>query len=130
MSDGDNKVRKIGFWASTAIVGGIMALSGLADIANPPEVAEIFAGLGYPDYFPPFIGVLKLLGGVAIFAPKFPRLKEWAYAGICFDLLGASYSHLANGDGVSEWIKPVAFLTLALVSYFLRPPDRKLPDPS
>lgn len=126
----NSKPKKIAFWVTTSIVGGIMVLSGLADIVAPPEVVEIFDKLGYPDYFPRFIGVLKLLGGIALFAPKFPRLKEWAYAGVCFDLLGASYSHIANGDGVGDWIKPVLFLTLALVSYFLRPDDRKLPDPS
>lgn len=125
-----SKGRKIGFWVATSIVGAIMIVSGLADIVNPPEVAELFAALGYPDYFPPFIGVLKLLGGVAIFAPKFPRLKEWAYAGICFDLIGALYSHIANGDAVSEWIPPTVFLALTFTSYFLRPDDRKLPDPS
>ena len=124
----DNKGRKIGFWVATSIVGAIMVISGLADIANPAEVAVQFSDLGYPDYFPRFIGVLKFLGGVAIFAPKFPRLKEWAYAGICFDLIGAAYSHIASGHGVGDIVPPFLFLSLALVSYFLRPETRKLPD--
>ncbi len=62
--------------------------------------------------------------------PKFPRLKEWAYAGIVIDLIGAAYSHIAYGDAVGDIVPPVVLLALAMGSYFLRPADRKLPDPS
>lgn len=106
-----------------------MALGGLADVANPPEVAEQFASLGYPEYFPRFLGVAKVLGGIAILAPKFPRLKEWAYAGIAFDLIAAIYSHMAMGDGVDKWAVPLVVLAATFVSYFLRPESRRLPDP-
>ena len=69
----------------------------------------------------------KVLGAIAIAAPKFPKLKEWAYAGMCFDLVGATYSHLANGDGADKFAPPIVVLIVVVASYLLRPDDRKLP---
>lgn len=78
----------------------------------------MFKHLGYPPYLLPFIGVAKILGVIAVLVPGFPRLKEWAYAGLVFDLIGAFYSHLAVGDPVSYWIFPLIALALVFGSYF------------
>jgi hypothetical protein len=78
-----------------------------------------FMHLGYPTYLLPFLGVAKTLGVLAIVVPGFPRLREWAYAGLTFDLSGALYSHLSVGDPASTWIFPVIGLLLVAASYLL-----------
>ncbi|MGZ5970135.1 MAG: DoxX family protein, partial [Polyangiales bacterium] len=82
--------------------------------------------LGYPAYFATILGTWKLLGAVAIVAPRYPRLKEWAYAGIMFDLTGASLSHLASGDPAGKVVTPLVLLGLAAASWALRPSKRVL----
>jgi hypothetical protein len=72
------------------------------------------------------IGSWKALGGVAILAPRFPLLKEWAYAGIAFNMSGAAISHLASGDSVPGALPPLVLLGLAVVSWTLRPASRRL----
>jgi hypothetical protein len=74
--------------------------------------------MGYPAYLLPFLGTAKLLGVVAILVPgNYPRIKEWAYAGLAFDLFGATYSILSNGQPVSDWIFMALPLILAAGSY-------------
>jgi hypothetical protein len=78
-----------------------------------------FMHLGYPAYLLPFLGVAKTLGVLAVVVPGFPRLREWAYAGLTFDLSGALYSHLSVGDPASTWMFPVIGLLLVTASYSL-----------
>lgn len=118
--------RKIGYWAATGLTGLSLAVGGLSDVARPPQVLEGMAHLGYPAYVASILGVWKLLGLVAILAPKFPRLKEWAYAGILFDLTGATMSHAASGDGAGKIITPLVLLAIAFASWALRPESRRL----
>jgi uncharacterized membrane protein YphA (DoxX/SURF4 family) len=82
--------------------------------------------LGYPVYFVTILGAWKLLGGIAILTPGLPRLKEWAYAGIAFDLTGATFSHLAMGHEGAKAIVPLFILGIAAVSWALRPASRTL----
>jgi len=56
-------------------------------------------GLGYPDYVIRPLGILQVLGVIAILIPGYPRIKEWAYAGLFFDLAGATYSGIAASKG-------------------------------
>jgi hypothetical protein len=81
-------------------------------------------------YFATLLSTWKLLGVIAIVAPGFPRLKEWAYAGFVFDLTGAAISQAAVGHGAIEIITPLAFLGLVLASWALRPESRRLPSPT
>jgi hypothetical protein len=74
-----------------------MLTSTIPNILSSPEWVEVFKSLGYPSYMLPFLGVAKLLGLIAIWIPGFPRIREWAYAGLCFDLTGAVYSALSVG---------------------------------
>ena len=121
------KLWSIGYWVSTAVVAAPLVLGGAIDAAAPPGAIAFLAHLGYPAYFASIIGVWKVLGGIAILAPRFPRLKEWAYAGIVFDLSGAAVSHAAVGDGARFVLTPLILTALAVASWSLRPSTRKLP---
>lgn len=85
------------FWVFTGLFSAFMLTSTIPNILSAPEWVEVFKQLGYPLYMLPFIGVAKLLGIIALIVPGYPRIKEWAYAGLFFDLTGAVYSGLAVG---------------------------------
>lgn len=82
--------------------------------------------LGYPLYFLTIIGVWKMLGVAAVLLPKFPLVKEWAYAGFFFTMSGAVVSHAVAGDGAKEFFGPVLLLILTVVSWYFRAADRKI----
>ena len=84
------------YWVFTGLFSAIMVLSSIPDIIMSPDAVTFMHQLGYPDYFIPFIGVAKVLGVIAILIPGYPRIKEWAYAGLFFDLIGAVYSQVAT----------------------------------
>lgn len=94
---------KIIYWIFTGLLAALMLLSSIPNILSVPSAVALFKHLGYPLYIIPFLGVAKLLGVIAILVPGFPRIREWAYAGFVFDLLGATYSSIASGDPVSGW---------------------------
>jgi uncharacterized membrane protein YphA (DoxX/SURF4 family) len=118
--------RKIGYWAATGLVALAFAFGGAMDVAQPPDVVAGMAHLGYPAYFATLIGIWKILGAIAIVVPGFGRVKEWAYAGIAFDLTGAAVSHAASGDDAGHVLTPLVILAIAVASYLLRPESRKL----
>lgn len=103
------------YWIITGLFGAFMLFSSIPQILVTPDEIHFMSHLGYPNYLIPFIGAAKLLGVIAILLPGFPRIKEWAYAGLFFDLAGATYSLLAN-DGFQA---PVLFMLLPLVFLFL-----------
>jgi uncharacterized membrane protein YphA (DoxX/SURF4 family) len=81
------------YWVFTILFAAMMLFSSIPNVLNTPESIKFMNGLlGYPLYFIPFIGAVKILGIIAILIPGFPRIKEWAYAGLMFDLAGATYS--------------------------------------
>jgi len=82
--------------------------------------------LGYPAYLLTILGVWKILGVVAVLIPKFPVLKEWAYAGFFFAMSGAVISHIVLGDSVKEISPPLLLLILTVVSWYFRPENRKI----
>jgi hypothetical protein len=94
------------------------------DLAHPPDLMAGMAHLGYPAYFMTILGTWKVLGALAILAPKFPRLKEWAYAGMVFDLTGAAASHAMSGDPAGKILTPLVILGFVVASYALRPKSR------
>jgi uncharacterized membrane protein YphA (DoxX/SURF4 family) len=91
--------------------------SGLGFAMVAPAAAEGMNHLGYPFYIIRFLGVAKLLGAMAVLVGKFPRIKEWAYAGMAFDLAGAAYSHFCSGDGPKA-LGPLMILLFEGLSYF------------
>ncbi len=123
------KGKAIGYWAATGLLAFAFAAGGLFDVMRSREVVDGFLHLGYPAYFPVIIGVWKLLAAPALLVPGLPRLKEWAYAGIFFDLTGAAASHLAAGDGAGKAIAPLILLGIAAASWALRPEGRTLRAP-
>jgi hypothetical protein len=121
------KMRIVAYWVTTALVALAFAFGGVMDALRTPEALAVMTHLGYPGYFAVIIGVWKVLGAAAILAPRLPLLKEWAYAGIVFDLTGAAASHAAVGDPASSVIMPIVGIGLVAASWALRPPSRRLP---
>ena len=119
------KSNKIIYWISTLWLALGMTSTGIVQLLKMEAEAERMAHLGYPGYFLIILGIWKILGVVAVLMPKFPRLKEWAYAGFFFAMSGAVFSHLAVGDSVNEIFPPLLLLILTVVSWYFRPADRK-----
>ena len=121
------------YWVVTVLIALETLVGGVTDlihgrsilVAGPP-VADVVTHLGYPLYFVRIIGVWKVLGGIVLLIPGYARLKEWAYAGIFFELSGAAVSWLAYEHNVGEAVVPMVLALLALVSWALRPQDRLL----
>jgi hypothetical protein len=118
------KARSIAYWVTTALFALAIGGSGVGDLVHAAPIVEGFGHLGYPVYLMTLLGVWKMLGIVAILAPKFPRLKEWAYAGFFFELSGAAFSHLASND--PNVLPPLVLLALGMASWALRPSTRML----
>lgn len=119
------KTNKIIYWVSTLWLALGMFSTGIVQlIKSEDEIARI-TQLGYPVYFLTLLGVWKILGTVAVLAPNFPRLKEWAYAGFFFAMSGAIFSHIAAG-AAGEIFPALLLLALTIVSWFFRPAERKL----
>ena len=100
----------------------------LWDLLQIEYVRVVLSHLGYPHYLLLILGAWKIAAAAAIIAPRFPRLKEWAYAGCFFNYSGASVSHLLASDPVGRWLPPLVFSAFVIVSWALRPADRRLPD--
>jgi VIT1/CCC1 family predicted Fe2+/Mn2+ transporter len=120
------KRRSIWYWIITILLSFCIFMGGLAQAMQLQGVIQGFKPLGYPTYFISLIGIWKMLGVIAILVPKFPLLKEWAYAGIFFLLTGAVISHIASNDIHPQIIAPVLLTVLAVLSWYLRPAGRKL----
>jgi len=119
---GAKEMRKINsiYWVVTVFAGVFMLLGAIPDVLQVPGALALITHLGYPGYLLPFLGVAKILGVGALFIPRFTGVKEWAYAGLIFDLLGAFYSHISVGDGPAIWIFPIVGILLVSSSYLLR----------
>jgi hypothetical protein len=113
------KKTKIWFWIVTGLIAAFMVFSAIPEIAKTKEGVEIITGLGYPEYFVPFLGVAKLLGVIAILIPSKHWIKEWAYAGLLFDLAGATYSIYIMGGLSLGLLFMVLPITLLLLSHYL-----------
>jgi hypothetical protein len=120
------KWKSISYWVVTGIVGFCIGSGGAAELARVPGTVEGLVRLGYPAYFVSIIGFWKLLGAIAILAPGFPRLKEWAYAGIFFNMTGAAATGIFVGVAPWHVIVDLVLTTLTVVSWALRPESRRL----
>ncbi|HWZ92840.1 MAG TPA: DoxX family protein, partial [Polyangiaceae bacterium] len=114
------------YWFSTGLLVLDLLAGGAVSFLQPAQTLSAMQHLGYPAYFASILGFWKLLGGIALLVPGLPVLKEWAYAGICFDLTSAAVSHAASGDAASEVAAPLVFAVLAVASYVLRPQSRTI----
>ncbi|KQB99825.1 DoxX family protein [Pedobacter sp. Hv1] len=120
------KRNRIIYWIATVWLALGMVSTGVVQLLQMKDEVTMMAHLGYPAYFLIIIGVWKILGVIAVLIPKFPLVKEWAYAGFFFAMSGAVFSHLAIGDGGKEFFGPILLLVLTVVSWYFRPLDRQM----
>ena len=121
------KITKIFYWITTIWLAFSMLSSGIYQLFRLKGGHEfIIDDLGYPPYFLTILGIWKFLGVVAILVPKYPVVKEWAYAGIFFVATGALFSHLAMRSGIADIIPPILLVVLTVASWQLRPASRKV----
>ena len=116
---------RIIYWVATIWLSLGMVSTGIVQLVQMDEEVQKMNALGYPSYFLTIIGIWKLLGVVAILAPKLPLIKEWAYAGFFFLMSGAIFTHFAVGDEAAEYFGPSLLLILIIVSWYFRPANRK-----
>ncbi len=124
------KTKPIAYWTTTILVAFFMGSGGVSQVVgylrDPHAIVPV---LGYPMYFFAILGFWKALGAIAILVPRFPRLKEWAYAGIFFDLTGAAASCAAvGGYGAYGFhvLAPLILTGFTVVSWALRPQSRTI----
>ncbi|WP_214627074.1 DoxX family protein [Paenibacillus agaridevorans] len=121
-----SKRNKVVYWIATALLSLGMLNVGIVQLIKLDVEVETMTILGYPHYLMIVLGVSKILGVIAILVPKFPLIKEWAYAGFFFTVAGALISHLILGQPVDSLILPFLFLILTAASWYFRPADRKI----
>lgn len=114
------------YWVATLYVAVTSLGAGVIDILHAPPLYADLLRLGYPSHFATVLGVWKVLGALALVWPRYPLLKEWAYAGLFFDFTGALAAHGFAGDGMTTYVGPLLSLGALIASWFLRPPARRL----
>lgn len=120
------KRNKIIYWIATVWLSLGMLSGGIFQLLQMEDAVKNFMHLGYPTYLLTILGIWKILGVVAILIPKFPRLKEWAYAGFFFAMTGAMISHVIMKDSFGDTFPSILSLILVLVSWYFRPQNRKI----
>ena len=123
------KRNKIIYWIATIWLALGMVSTGAVQLFKAKQGqggVDMITHLGYPVYILTILGIWKILGTIAVLIPKFPLLKEWAYAGFFFIMSGAIFSHIAAGDSISEIFPSLLLLILTVISWFFRPANRKV----
>lgn len=120
------KRNKIIYWIATMWLSLGMLSTGIVQLFKVRSEVEFVIQMGYPAYFLTILGIWKILGVAAILIPKFPLLKEWAYAGFFFAMSGAVFSHIASGSAINDLFGPLLLLVLTGTSWYFRPADRRL----
>jgi len=120
------KRKLIWYWIITGVLSFCIFTGGLFQALQLQGVVQGFKPLGYPTYFISIIGIWKVLGVIAILMPGFKLLKEWAYAGLFFAMTGAVISHVCSNDIHPQIIAPFLLAVLTVLSWYLRPADRKI----
>ena len=122
----NKKRNKIIYWIATIWLALGMLSTGIVQLLKLQADVDLMTNLGYPVYLLTILGIWKPLGVVAVLIPKYPLLKEWAYAGFFFAMSGAVFSHIASGSDAKEFFGPVLLIILTVVSWYFRPADRKI----
>lgn len=121
-----SKRNKIIYWVAKLWLCLGMTATGIVQLIHMEEEVTNFTNLGYPTYLMTLLGIWKILGVIAMLLPRFPLLKEWAYAGFFFAMSGAVISHLIVGDELITLFGPLLLIVLTVVSWYYRPASRKL----
>lgn len=125
-TDKSQKRNKIIYWIFTLWMALGMVSTAIVQLMKHKDEVGNFTKLGYPLYLMSIIAIWKILGVIVALIPKFPLLKEWAYAGFFFAMSGAVISHLFTGDSFGETFPPLLLLVISIISWYFRPADRKL----
>jgi DoxX-like family len=120
------KTNAIGYWICTGLTVFFMLPGGIFYLMRAPQAVEGMRHLGFPLYFVVLLGVWKMLGSIALVVPGFALLKEWAYAGIFFDLTGAAVANVANGAVWWHVAAPLGIIVILYGSWALRPASRRV----
>jgi hypothetical protein len=120
------KRNRIIYWIATIWLALGMTATGIVQLSGSKEEVDMMSHLGYPAYILTILGIWKMLGVITVLIPRFPLLKEWAYAGFFFAMSGAIFSHLACGDEAKEYFGPGLLLVLTAVSWYYRPTGRRV----
>jgi uncharacterized membrane protein len=120
------KRNRIIYWIVTIFLSIGMLAGGTQQMLQIGGFNEIVTSLGYPLYLLSIIGVWKILGVIVILIPKFPLIKEWAYAGFFFAMSGAFISHIVVGQAFVEAVPSLILMTVTVLSWYFRPADRKI----
>lgn len=120
------KRNKIIYWVLTILLSIGMLAGGIQQMLQIGGYNEIVTSLGYPLYLLSILGVWKILGVIAILIPRFPLLKEWAYAGFFFVMSGAFISHIVVGQAFVEAVPSLILMIVTVLSWYFRPVDRKI----
>jgi len=118
--------RRIIYVTSTAVLVLEMLVGAFMDLAHLPHVVQDVRSIGYPTYVLYIVGVWKVLAVAALLWQRLPRLREWAYAGVFFEMSGAAASHVLAGDPIGKYAAPLAFTYFTLVSWWFQP-NRETP---
>ncbi len=121
-----SKTRAIFYWITTVVSAVAFMIPGIGNLTHQPHFAADMAHLGYPGYFLTIFGLWKMLGAITIMAPNLKRIKEWAYAGMIFDLTCAAYSRICVHDEIIKAVIPLVISCVVITSWYLRPYSRKL----
>lgn len=123
------RARKIIYWIATIWLALGMLSTGIVQLFKAKGGqggVDMITHLGYPVYLLTLLAIWKILGVITLLIPRFPLLKEWAYAGFFFIMSGAIFSHIASGDPVNEFFPSLLLLVLTIVSWYFRPSNRKI----
>lgn len=120
------RTKKISYWIATIWLSLGMVSTGIVQLLKMEQDVNRMHELNYPIYLLTLLGIWKILGVIAVLIPGFPILKEWAYAGFFFAMSGAVFSHLASGSPMQEIFPSLLLLVLTVVSWYLRPENRKV----
>ncbi len=123
------KRNKVIYWIATIWLALGMFSTGILQLFKEKAGqggVDTITHLGYPVYFLTILGISKILGVIAVLIPKFPLLKEWAYAGFFFIMTGAIFSHIEMGDALSKILPALLLLILTVISWYFRPVNRRI----
>ena len=120
------KASNIIYWIATCWLALGMLSTAIVQLMQTEKEVALMSHLGYPLYFLTLIGVWKILGVIVLFIPKFPLIREWAYAGFFFAMSGAVVSHIAAGSAAADLFGPGLLLALTVVSWYFRPAAKRM----
>lgn len=118
------KLKSTIYWISTIVVALIYTVTGVLNLLGNDHISTDILHLGFPDYIMAILGFWKLMAAITILIPKTVRLKEWAYAGMLFDLSGAAFSRMSIGDPAHTILVPLIIMVLVVISWASRPESR------